>query len=189
MTSSNGNISRVTVLSCGEFTGHRNSQQFPAQRPVARILFCFLWSVPESTVQQTMETPVIWRHSNGMGMCDTYNGPLTKYVKLRVAHAPGMPGTFSPPPQVNDPDMHHGTCVTHVPWCMPGSLTSDFLWRGWLGKRSQHSRYMRNPQFRVSGKRPMDKCSVWQSSLQVFTESVGSWLGSWYVVGVYSLSS
>ena len=22
----------------------------------------------------------------------------------------GMPGTFSPPPQVSDPDMHHGTC-------------------------------------------------------------------------------
>ena len=27
-------------------------------------------------------------------------------------------------PQVNDPGMHHGTCVTHVPWCMSGSLTS-----------------------------------------------------------------
>ena len=24
--------------------------------------------------------------------------------------------------------MHYGTCVTHVPWCMPGSLTSGFLW-------------------------------------------------------------
>ena len=23
--------------------------------------------------------------------------------------------------------MHHGTCVTHVPWCMPGSLTRGFL--------------------------------------------------------------
>ena len=27
-------------------------------------------------------------------------------------------------PHVNYPDMHHGTCVTHVPWCMSGSLTS-----------------------------------------------------------------
>ena len=27
--------------------------------------------------------------------------------------------------EVSDPDMHHGTCVTHVPWCMPGSLTYD----------------------------------------------------------------
>ena len=25
-------------------------------------------------------------------------------------------------PLVNVPGMHHGTCVTHVPWCMPGSL-------------------------------------------------------------------
>ena len=47
--------------------------------------------------------------------------------KLRVAHAPEMPGTFSPPPGVRDPDMHHGTCVTHVPRCMPGSLTNGFL--------------------------------------------------------------
>ena len=26
-------------------------------------------------------------------------------------------------PLVSDPDMHHGTCATHVPWCMSGSLT------------------------------------------------------------------
>ena len=35
--------------------------------------------------------------------------------KIGGAHAPGMRGTFSPSPQVSDPDMHHGTCVTHVP--------------------------------------------------------------------------
>ena len=34
---------------------------------------------------------------------------------------------FSPPPTskkplVSDPGMLHGTCVTHVPWCMSGSL-------------------------------------------------------------------
>ena len=82
-------------------------------------------------------------------------GPLARYVKLLVAHAPGMPGTFSPPPRVSDPDMHHGTCVTHVPWCMPGLLTSGFFWSRWRGKRSRHSRRMRNPQFYVSGKRSM----------------------------------
>ena len=27
-------------------------------------------------------------------------------------------------PLVSDPGMHHGTCVTHVPWCMSGSLAS-----------------------------------------------------------------
>ena len=51
--------------------------------------------------------------------------------------------------------MHHGTRVTHVPWCMPGSLTSCFLWSWFWGKRSRHSWHMRNPQYHVSGKRPM----------------------------------
>ena len=55
--------------------------------------------------------------------------PLTRYEKLWVAHAPGMPGTFFPhhrlqrKPLVSDPGMHHGTCATHVPWCIPGLLT------------------------------------------------------------------
>ena len=26
-------------------------------------------------------------------------------------------------PLVSDPGMYHGTCVTHLPWCMSGSLT------------------------------------------------------------------
>ena len=81
------------------------------------------------------------------------HGPLTRYVKLLVAHASGIPGTFSPPTLVSDPDMHHGTCVTHVPWYMPGSLISGFLWSQWRGKRS---RRMRNAQFYVSGKRPVE---------------------------------
>ena len=62
---------------------------------------------------------------------------------------------FPPPPRFSDPDMHHGTCVTHVPWCMPGSLTSGFLWKQWRGKRSRHSRRMRNPRFCIFGKRPI----------------------------------
>ena len=53
-------------------------------------------------------------------------------------------------PLVSDPGMHHGTCVTHVPWCMSGTLN-----RGGGGNRSRHSRRMRNAQFYVSGKRPM----------------------------------
>ena len=67
------------------------------------------------------------------------HGPHTRYVKLRVAHASWMPGTFSPPPRVGNTDVHHDTCVTHVPWCMPGSLASGFLWSRWRGKRSKHS--------------------------------------------------
>ena len=30
---------------------------------------------------------------------------------------------FQRKPLVGDPGMHYGTCVTHVPWCMSGSLT------------------------------------------------------------------
>ena len=66
-----------------------------------------------------------------MKVSHLWNGPFARYVKLRVAHAPGMPWTFSPvadfktKPLVSDPGMHHGTCVTHVSWCMSGSLTRD----------------------------------------------------------------
>ena len=65
-----------------------------------------------------------------------YNNAWTscQIREIAGAHAPGMPGTFSPSPQVSDPDMHHGTCVTHVPWCMPGSLTSGFIWNRRRGK-------------------------------------------------------
>ena len=86
--------------------------------------------------------------------CDLLlNGPLARYVRLWVEHSPGMPGTLFP--RVSHRDMHHGTCVTHVPWCIPGSLTSGFLWSQWREKRSRHSRRMRNPQFYASGKRPI----------------------------------
>ena len=67
-----------------------------------------------------------------------------------------MPGTFSAPPWVSIPDMHRGTCVRHVPWCVPGSLTCGFFGSRWRGKRSRHSRCRRNPQLYVSGKKPID---------------------------------
>ena len=89
----------------------------------------------------------------GGDTCDM--GLLNRYLKLRVAHAPRMPGTFSPPPRVSDPVMHHGTCVTHMLWCMPDSLTSGFLWSRWRGKRSRYSRRTRNPLIYISGKRPI----------------------------------
>ena len=75
--------------------------------------------------------------------------------KIACCACAGMPGTFSPPPRVSESGMHHSTCVTHVPWCVPGSLTNGFLWCRWRGKRSRYFRRMRNPQFYVAGKRPM----------------------------------
>ena len=75
--------------------------------------------------------------------------------KIAGGACAGNAGNVSPLPRVNDSVMHHGACVTHVPWCMPGSLTSGFFWSRWRGKRSRHSRRMHNAQFYVSGKRPV----------------------------------
>ena len=69
----------------------------------------------------------ICRDTNAMGLL-----PDMKNCGL-VEHAPGMPGTLSLPMQVSEPDMHHGT---GVPLCMLGSVTSNFLWSRWQGKRS-----------------------------------------------------
>ena len=44
MTSSNGNIFRVTGPSCGEFTGHR---WIPRTKASNAELWCFLWYAPE----------------------------------------------------------------------------------------------------------------------------------------------
>ena len=82
-------------------------------------------------------------------------------------------GNVFPPPRVSDPDMHHGTCAMHVPWCMSGSLSSGFLWSRWWGKRSQHARRMRNPQFCVSGKRPIEiMACICKSLMQLKTHAL-----------------
>ena len=97
-------------------------------------------------------------------ICVRSHGALARCVTLRAAHAPGMP-----PPLVSDPDKHHGTCGTHVPCCMPGSLTSRFLWGRWRGKRSWHSQRMRIPYFCVSDKRPIKFQKPRTHSSQVIT--------------------
>ena len=56
MTSSNGNIFNVTGPLWEESTGDR---WFPSQRPETRSFDVFL-SAPEQTVEQAIETPVIW---------------------------------------------------------------------------------------------------------------------------------
>ena len=93
------------------------------------VSHCRGWKFHSSSSGTAFLPEIRWR----LCICNTLfaicrHGPLTRYVKLRVAHAPRMPGTLSPPrlqrkPLVSDPGMHHGTCVTHVPWCMLGSLT------------------------------------------------------------------
>ena len=57
MTLSNGNIFRVTDPLWGEYTGHRC---IPLTKASEVELWYLLWSAPEQTVEQTMETPVTW---------------------------------------------------------------------------------------------------------------------------------
>ena len=57
MTSSNGNIFRITGSLWGESTGHR---WIPLTIASDAELWCFLWSEPGQTVEKTNETLVIW---------------------------------------------------------------------------------------------------------------------------------
>ena len=56
MTSSNGSISRVTGPFWGESTGHR---WIPLKKSSDAELWCILWSAPEQTLEQPIETSVI----------------------------------------------------------------------------------------------------------------------------------
>ena len=85
------------------------------------------------------------------------NGPHTRYVKLRVAHAPGMPGTFFPPPILKEtasyrsqPASRHVRDARAVMYVGIANLRCR-------GKRSRHSQRMHNPQFYVSGKRSITR--------------------------------
>ena len=60
-------------------------------------------------------------------------------------------------PLVNDPDMHHTRAVMH------GGIANS----RWRGKRSRHSRRMRNSQFYVSDKRPMSRVK-WHVEFQTY---------------------
>ena len=113
---------------------------FCRQRAITGINFCPYWYRP-------MASP-----GNNAPMHDTHthqwpcNGPLTRYVKLRLreAHAPGMPGTFFPPPNLKETvsyrsryasrHVRDARAVMHVGFANPRRRA----------KRSRHSRRMCN---------------------------------------------
>ena len=75
MTSSHGNIFRVTGHLCGEFTGPR---WVPAQKPVTRSFDVFFYLRPNIRLSKQwwgwwFETPScpLWRHCNAFGFCVT----------------------------------------------------------------------------------------------------------------------
>ena len=82
-------------------------------------------------------------------------------------------------PLVSDPGMHHGTCVTHVPWYMSGSLT-----RVGGKKNVPGIPGMRNPQFCVSRKMPVAVGSLVlsaTSTTMVLIVKYGLFLGVWSI--------
>ena len=133
-----GYVTRNFVILHGQF------EYLPAAAKLTRNFSASRISGSRSTLSKSFSTAPKYVFSccqKLCGFCKIKNlhqsrdhkvhGPLTRCTKLQVAHAPGMPITFSPSPRVSDPDMHRGTCVTHVPWCIPGSLTNRFLWSWW----------------------------------------------------------
>ena len=64
---------------------------------------CLLWHLTTKIATQTW-CRIIDRH-----------GPVTRYVKLGVAHAPGMPRTFSPPRGLGIPTCNF-TYLVRDPW-------------------------------------------------------------------------
>ena len=106
-----------------------------------------LWSNPRLRYCNN-HLSVTWSNGHGLSNYVMFHAWASSQIRKIVGCAcAGNAGNSFPPPWFSDPEMHHGTCVRHVPWCMPGSLTSGFLWRRWRGKRSRHSRRMRKPQF------------------------------------------
>ena len=69
-TSSNENIFCVTGPLWCEFTGHR---WIPLTKASDAELWCFLWSVPEQTVEQIIKMPSrsLWRHCNATWRFDS----------------------------------------------------------------------------------------------------------------------
>ena len=112
------------------------------------------WPAEDKCISQLVEFFVC-------GYFDFVHWASCRICKIAGAPAPGMPGTFSPSLRVSDPDMHHGTCVTHVPWCMPRSLTSGFLRSRRWGKTFPACPAHAHTQFYVSGKRPIISWFEW----------------------------
>ena len=61
-------------------------------------------SSPRSVKPWSVITQYHIQHSN----CRSRQWASYHIYKIAVARAPGMPGTFSPPSRISDPDMHHG---------------------------------------------------------------------------------
>ena len=89
VTSSNESNFRVNGPLCGEFTDHR---WIPLTKANDAELWCFPWSAPEPTVEQTMETLVIWdttaliMTSLQCVFCFQFQWHISSRVQLTIKH-------------------------------------------------------------------------------------------------------
>ena len=115
--------------------------------------------------------------------------PLTRYVKLQVAHTPGMPGTFSPPltskETATERSRHASRHVRHTRTVMHVGIAN----RRWWGQRSWHFWRMHNPQFYVSGKTPIliGAICLQQMCLDVPANQVYYIVNMWNIVVMWNI--
>ena len=116
MTSSNGNIFRVTGHLCREFTGDR---WFPRTKASDTELWCFLWTPANRLSEQSwgwwFETPLclLWRHCNAC-----LNSPLA--ARLGLLSSLVVEGTFL---VLFPNDEKHKVSI-----CYGGKIKSIFIW-------------------------------------------------------------
>ena len=98
---------------------------------------------------------IAWRRKDQMWICSLLYGPLTRYVKLQVAHAPGMPGTFSPAADFKGNRwLAIPACITARAWRTCRDACRD-RFPAVTGKTFPAFPAHAHPQICVSGKRPM----------------------------------
>ena len=107
--------------------------EFPAQR-VSNAENAYIWwrhqaerRSPVSCVCSVQSDS--WTHANPPLTRPSKSWASYQICKIAGCACAGNAGNVFPhrrcqrKPLVSDPGMHHGTCVTHVSWCMSGSLT------------------------------------------------------------------
>ena len=102
----------------------------PSEKKMEHIQYCYFENskIYHSELERYRSVPYSCSWFASMSYDDLSWAPY-QIRKIACCTCPGNAGNIFPTrrlqrkPLVSDPGMHHGTCVTHVPWCMSGSVT------------------------------------------------------------------
>ena len=135
MTSSNGNIFRVTSHLCGEFTGHR---WIPHTKASDAELWCFLWSAPEGTIEKTIVGLVIWDAIVSIMTSELCHDPWPTYNLRPISFRYGVryytkfnllfPISNMTPKQAGQWRRHHATTVNAVYYHTDSRIVKAYPW-------------------------------------------------------------